>query len=141
MLRLLSSLGGLLVSAYLLVNNWANGAIMICPDNGCDIVNQSAYSEIAGIPVALFGFIGYIVILNLCLMPSKYSFKPLLLWGTTAIGFLFSVYLVGTSIFVIQSVCLWCMISFAAITLLFISATLEVWRRRADLGISQRISS
>jgi uncharacterized membrane protein len=49
------------VATYLTIAHYS-GTTTICPlHGGCETVQHSRYSELAGVPVALIGLIGYIL--------------------------------------------------------------------------------
>ena len=54
---------GLAVAAYLTIVHYAGGTPVCAVTHGCEVVQKSAYSELAGVPVALLGLITYGAIL------------------------------------------------------------------------------
>jgi uncharacterized membrane protein len=118
----LSSLG-ILVSGYLTWTHFTNTSILCIGSNGCDIVQQSVYSTIQGLPVALFGVLGYAVILALLLVQDKgehgTSYAPLAIFGLTLIGVAYSAYLTYLELFVIHSLCEYCVASAIIMVALF----------------------
>jgi len=121
---------GLAVSAYLA---WAKvthqNVVCIESMGDCNLVNTSSYSEWRGIPIALFGVIGYALILALIVAyTSNKKVKniiPLTLFGITLFGALYSLYLTYLELFLIHALCPWCLISaIAMIMLLVISSIL-----------------
>lgn|SRR5487761_1994609 len=92
--------------------------------NPCSQVQKSKYSELAGIPVALMGLIGYIGILGTLLVPETETSRL----GTAAIalgGFGFSMYLTYREIFTLEKICEWCVGSAVLMTIIML---LSVWR-------------
>jgi uncharacterized membrane protein len=91
--------------------------------NGCDIVQQSIYSTIAGLPVAILGLVGYSVILALLLLEQKGGHGlrhiPLILFGVTLIGAAYSIYLTYLEIFVLFAICEYCAASAIIMLALF----------------------
>src|SRR5574337_1949758 len=63
---LLSALG-VLVSGYLSVKRFTGGSLVCSRWAQCDVVNNSVYAKIYGIPVAFIGLAGYLVLLGLAL--------------------------------------------------------------------------
>jgi uncharacterized membrane protein len=61
-LSLLLALLGLFVSLYLLWVYTSPGHAMVCVGTGCDTVRLSDYSHLRGIPMPVFGVIGYLLI-------------------------------------------------------------------------------
>jgi len=112
------SLIGLGVATYLTVVHYAHITVA-CAANGnpCETVQHSAWSEIAGIPVALLGLIGYVMILGLLFAPQNDNVRTALL-TVVLIGFGFSAYLTYREAFSIHAYCEWCLSSAVILTLL-----------------------
>lgn len=97
----------------------------ICYDNGtCQIIQQSEYGKILGIPVGLWGAAGYLAILltwGLSLMGSYRLLKiiPWALLALTLLGELFSLYFTFLEPFIIGATCPWCLTSAILMTILF----------------------
>jgi uncharacterized membrane protein len=115
---------GLVDSLYLLWIKIANDKVYCLPGIGdCWTVNTSKYSSVFGIPVSIFGIIGYALILLVFLFENK---QPVLkknglniLFGLTFFGFLYSIYLTYIELFVIFAICPFCVVSAAAMLILF----------------------
>lgn len=118
------TLAGLGVAAYLTYVHYA-GIKPICTTGGsCEKVQTSVYSELAGVPVALIGLLGYISILGLLLYRESEATR----FATTVlvlIGFAFSAYLTYRELYSIHAVCEWCASSAVILTIM---APLSVWR-------------
>lgn len=117
----LLALAGILVSLYLTYTKFSNSKI-ICSFGNCNVVQNSEYSTLLGIPVALFGVFYYFLIFSLIFYKKN---KVLLL--ATALGFLYSMYLTYLEIFVVKAICQWCVISASIATMSFI---IVVFKRR-----------
>jgi uncharacterized membrane protein len=92
--------------------------------NPCSQVQKSRYSELAGVPVALIGLIGYIAILGSLLAPEGERAR----FATTAFtlgGFGFSSYLTYRELFTLHKICEWCVASAVIMTIIM---CLSVWR-------------
>jgi uncharacterized membrane protein len=101
---------GLAVSIYLASVKLA-GALPVCgPLKGCEDVALSPYSEIMGIPVALFGagFSALVLILALVWWRAGDRRALLASYGLGLFGILFVTYLTYLELFVIHAVCVWC---------------------------------
>jgi uncharacterized membrane protein len=101
---------GLAVSIYLTSVKLA-GALPVCgPLKGCEDVALSPYSEIQGIPVALFGAGFSVLMLLLALAWWRIGDRRALLasYGLGLFGILFVAYLTYLELFVIHAVCVWC---------------------------------
>jgi len=121
---------GLLVAIYMTVFKLTNNENMCIGSHGCSIVNASSYSEIRGIPVAVFGVLGYLSILALLYLESKPGFfetnGSMLLFTTTLTGFLFTVWLVYVEVALIKAYCPFCITSQISMTLIFILTVIRV---------------
>ena len=60
---------GLGVASYLTYIHYSGGVPICSISHGCEKVQHSVYSKLAGVPVALIGLIGYVVILGSLLAP------------------------------------------------------------------------
>jgi len=122
---------GLLISIYMTIYKLTNNEYMCIGNGGCSAVNASAYSEIYGIPVAVFGILGYLAILAALALEVKGGriFKQnatLATFGMTLLGFLFSFYLLYLEIYVIKALCPFCISSQIAISILFILSVIRL---------------
>ena len=121
---LLVTIVGLVDSIYLLWIKLANDKAYCLPGIGdCWTVNTSKYSSIFGIPVSIFGIIGYALILGVFLSETKSDFLKKngvnILFGLTFFGLLYSIYLTYIELFVILAICPFCVISATAMVVLF----------------------
>jgi uncharacterized membrane protein len=127
----LLSLAGFFVSLYLYLYKIGKIGTLACGSGACETVQMSPFSRFLGLEVALYGVIGYLVLLVLSLetvrQPADRRRLTLLL-GFAGAGVAFSVYLTYLELFVIRAICRWCVGSAVIITLLFLAALLE-WRR------------
>ena len=117
---------GIGITVYLLQVRWRGGAIL-CATGGCDTVQKSEYSEIAGIPVALLGLGSYVA-----LLASALGVSPLARAAGAAIvltGVAFSGYLLYVQVALIEAVCDWCLSSDVVITLAAAPALLRLHPR------------
>jgi len=115
---------GLGVASYLTYVHYS-GIQPICSAGGsCLEVQTSVYSKIAGVPVALIGLIGYVVILGSLLAPENEESRFATM-AFTVVGFGFSAYLTYRELFSIHAICEWCASSAVMMTVL---AGLSVWR-------------
>lgn len=99
----------------------------------CDIVNRGPFSEILGIPVALFGMVGYAFIaITAFLRLRDPADKGLRLFSLAlAIGGLgFTLYLTGIEAFVLETFCIVCLSSQLMMLGIFI-LTIVTGRKKA----------
>jgi len=114
---------GLADASYLTANHYFGVPVNCIIGEGCDTVLRSAYSEILGVPVALLGALYYLAILILAVAYIDTE-KPVILklWASvTPLGFLFSLWFVAAQLFIIRSICVYCMFSALTSTLLFLT--------------------
>lgn len=112
---LIISIFGLIISFYLFYEKMLGGQL-ICGISNCNVVNNSVYSEIYGIPVSFLGVLYYLVIIFL--VSFKNDFKLLRLF--TTFGVIFSLYLSYLEQFVIHAWCQWCIFSALCVIAQFI---------------------
>lgn len=125
---------GMLVTAYLTYQHYADPGGAFCNVNqyvSCDIVNQSVYAEIFGIPVAILGFLAYTTILVMAISAWKgWHPQPIIRFGTffTGLGLLFSLYLTYIEFFVLRALCIFCLTQQILIIIIFIIFFMS-WRK------------
>lgn len=114
---------GILVAGYLTWADLTKSEVVCIGSNGCGIVQNSSYSSVAGIPVALLGLVGYVAILGLLLLEYRggqlADNTPLILFGLTLLGVAYSAYLTYLELFVILAICLYCVASAVIMAALF----------------------
>lgn len=110
---------GIGVATYITIADSGGGSpTCLAGGSGCETVAHSSYSHIAGINVAVFGIVGYIL-----LLASAFSASDPARFGGFAValgGFGFSVYLTYLEIFKIEAICQWCVASAVLMTILFL---------------------
>lgn len=131
---ILLSLLGVLISIYLLILHYQDGQ-QICDINdalSCTQVKESSYAQLLGFPIALYGIIGYLILgimsimmlLRVRILRNRYWRKAINdenLFYLAFVALLFSLYLTYAEIFLIKSLCIFCLFSaviIAAITIL-----------------------
>jgi uncharacterized membrane protein len=107
---------GVAVAAYLVYVHYA-GIEPVCNiAHGCHKVQTSQYADLAGVPVALLGLIGYVVLLGALLAPGEPA--RMLAALVALVGFGFSAYLTYRELFTIDAICQWCVASALVMTAL-----------------------
>jgi uncharacterized membrane protein len=117
-LRLLTgglALAGFGIASYLTYVHYA-GAAIACSTGGCEKVQTSSYAELAGIPVAVIGLVGYAAIFATALLAGEIG--ALAAAGLTVGGFAFALYLIYVQVAVIDAFCQWCLASDAVMAAL-----------------------
>lgn len=117
---------GVADSIYLLVLKYTQAEFMCVGSHGCLTVNNSPYSLVYGIPIALIGLLGYLVMAIQMTLEGRLKFLeeqgPLLVFGESLIGVIFSAYLMWIELSVIHATCPFCVTSAVIILILFILA-------------------
>jgi uncharacterized membrane protein len=126
---------GALDSAYLA---WLKitGSVAACGNYAdCEAVNSSRYAEVAGVPIAILGLLGYLAILGVTLLeirePLWKSGLRLAFFGFTLAGTLYSVYLTYIEVAILRAICPFCVVSAVVMLALFIIA---IYRLRAVMA-------
>jgi uncharacterized membrane protein len=116
---------GIFVAGYLTFVE-ASGAEAVCgPVGDCNTVQQSKYAMLFGIlPVGLLGLIGYLLIFGAWIiarldLDHLSDYATVTIFGMTAFGTLFSIYLTFLEPFVIGATCAWCLTSAIVTAALF----------------------
>lgn len=115
---------GLGIAGYTTYVHYAGIKPACTAGESCTKVQTSAYSELAGVPVALLGVIGYAAIVASLLAPGG-EHTRLATAVLTLGGFAFSAYLTYRELFSIHAICEWCVSSAAVMTVLM---CLSLWR-------------
>ncbi|RME86896.1 MAG: vitamin K epoxide reductase family protein, partial [Anaerolineae bacterium] len=96
----------------------------------------SRYSEIFGVPIALLGALAYLTIVVLHLLETRSSFfaenGPLMIFGISLVGVLYSAYLTYLEAAVIHAWCPYCVLSALAITLIFALSITRLAREQSE---------
>lgn len=101
-----AALVGGAIAAYLTYVHYAHTA-PICLNSGCETVQKSKYAELAGIPVALLGLIGYAAIIaTAAVRGTTAAFAGVLI---SFVGVAFSGYLLWAQLGPIGALCQWCL--------------------------------
>ncbi len=119
---------GLAVATYLAVTKLTGGAPVCGPLQGCETVASSEYSEVFGIPVALFGVAFSIVLVALAGTWWRLGDRRALL-GAYALGLLGTLIVAGLTyleLFVIHAVCVYCVVYAVTVVAGFVLAVLAM---------------
>lgn len=119
----LLSLAGMGISGYLAAKRFTGGELACSRWAQCDVVNNSVYAVMYGVPVSVIGLMGYLLLLavSAAVLVTDGGARRRLLALTLLLslgGVAFSVYLTYVEIYLIQALCSWCVASAVVITLL-----------------------
>ncbi len=130
------ALAGLAVAGYLTIVRFQGDDPRCLVGGGCRTVQESDYAELAGIPVAVLGLIGYAALLVAALLPGPAG-RALGLF-TALVSFGFSAWLTFVELFIIEAICAWCVTSATLITLALILAVLRALGGASQAGSGDR---
>jgi uncharacterized membrane protein len=118
---------GIGVAGYLVYVHYADIDPVCNIAHGCHKVQTSEYAELAGIPVALLGLLGYITLLGALLVRQGETARMVAAL-VALVGFGFSMYLTYRELFTIDAICQWCVASAILMTGLAIVCTVRLLR-------------
>jgi uncharacterized membrane protein len=124
---------GAAVSTVALAHHYSKDPSSYCnfgQSFNCDFVNRSRYSEIMGIPVAVIGLAGYLLILALATYYRKNADTPLLLSAAGIAGLAFSLYLTYIEARILT---VWCVICLGSLVVITGITALSIWLARQSL--------
>lgn len=122
---------GVFVSLYLTLYKLGVIGQLSCAAGSCETVNTSEWSTLLGQPVALWGLGFYVATLLVAVAGLGERFADsralsLLLVAMSGVGVLFSAWLTYLELFVIDAICMWCVISAIIVTLIFVASLLDL---------------
>lgn len=128
------ALAGVGLATYLAMYKLGMIGQLACSVGHCETVNLSKWATFMGIPVAVWGVGFYVVLFLVALLGTTERFVDdarisHALLAMTAWGVVFSAWLTYLELYVINAVCMFCVISAILVTVLFLLSVLE-WRGR-----------
>jgi uncharacterized membrane protein len=109
---------GIGVATYIAIEAAGGDApVCIAGGSGCQTVAESSYSHLFGVNIAVFGIVGYVLLLAAALLRGDVA--RMAGFGLALAGFGYSVFLTYLELFKIEAVCQWCVASAVLMTLLF----------------------
>lgn len=112
---------GLFDSVYLTIHHYTAEPVPCSIVEGCEMVLTSAYAEVAGLPLAIFGAAAYFFAMIFAAMALFGRRGMWLLYGILATMMaLFSVWLIYVQAVLIGAFCQFCLLSAVSSSLLFI---------------------
>jgi len=100
------ALAGLAIAGYLTAVHYGGGSPVCAIAHGCATVQQSDYAELAGVPVALLGLLGYAAILATLVRDDETARTATALIALGGAGF--SLWLTYVEVFTLEAICIWC---------------------------------
>ena len=129
---------GFLDASYLTAEHYL-GLVPPCTiTTGCEQVTTSAYSIVAGIPVALLGAFFYLIVLAKVLWlwtEKKYEYLRHLAYFTW-LGLFAAIYFTAVQAFILHAYCQYCLLSALTSTLIFLLAQYASAQQTQSVGTS-----
>lgn len=109
---------GVGIAVYIAIADSGGGSpVCLGGSEGCQTVADSSYSHVFGVNIAIFGALGYLL-----LLAAAFGQGDVARMGGFVLalgGFGYSVYLTYLELWVIDAVCQWCLVSAVLMTMLF----------------------
>ncbi len=111
---------GMMLTAYLTLTVWLGQPPLYCDEgSSCDIVQQSRWGTFMGLPTAFLGFLIYTSLAFVGVRVRNPGTLWKSAWTVSLVGLAYSVYLITVSLFVIEAACVYCLVSFSIMTVIF----------------------
>ena len=120
-------------AAYLTYVHYSGTKALCSFGGGCETVQTSHWASLGGVPVPLFGLIGYVAILMS--LAIRHDLARAGAFGLALVGFGFSLYLTYREIFTIKAICQWCVASAAVMTALTVLTAIRLMRDDSLSGL------
>jgi uncharacterized membrane protein len=123
---------GVADTAYLTYSHFNDAPVFCTTGSECEFVLTSEYSEFLGIPVALFGFLYYLIILILVSIFLHKEDKKFIaiISKISPLGLIASAWFVYAQLFVLYAICTYCMVSAGISTAIFIIGMIYLYLSR-----------
>jgi uncharacterized membrane protein/glutaredoxin len=135
---------GAILTGYLTATHYLGGGTALCSAQGagCDLVLSSEYAKVFGVPLPIFGALGYLTLAGLAITPKfveegkkQENFRrttSLLQFMVSTATLVFSGYLMYLLAFVLKTACPYCIVSAVTVTTIWV---FTVWGNRwQDVG-------
>ena len=122
---------GMALTAYLTASYWQGQALAGCPaGSGCDIVLNSRWSKLFGLPTSFWGFLVYASLAAIAwVRTADTQWKSA--WLLSLFGVLYSLYLSAISLLELNAACPYCLTSAALFVVILATVA---YQRPADLA-------
>ncbi|MGH7875605.1 MAG: vitamin K epoxide reductase family protein [Candidatus Binatia bacterium] len=111
---------GMILTGYLSYSAWLSERVAFCTAGaGCDVVLNSRWSTLFGLPTSLWGFLTYALLAAVAWnrdVANQWRWT----WTISLFGLLFSVYLTSVAFFELKATCPYCLTSLGLMAAIFI---------------------
>ena len=133
----LLAMGGAILALYLALYKLGLIGELTCSIGSCETVQLSKWATFLGLPVALWGVGAYLAVLALALIGLQPAFLnsraiSWMLVGLNAWNVAFSGWLTYLELYVIDAICIWCVVSAILMVIIFVLSLLDL---RAVRGV------
>ena len=119
------AIAGMALSGYLSVSAWREQLVAFCTEGaGCDVVLNSPWSTLFGMPTSFWGFLSYALLAAVAWNRDPAN-RWRWAWVIAFFGLLFSLYLTAISLFVLQAACPYCLVSLGLMATIFVWTSLR----------------
>ncbi|MCC6905635.1 MAG: vitamin K epoxide reductase family protein [Anaerolineae bacterium] len=125
-------IGALGISGYLSYTELTRSSVACLEVGGfdCDLVQNSSYSKVMGIPVGVLGFLANLFLLALLVLEDRIAFLQdngiTIFFATILFAVLFSLWLIYVQAVLLKAFCVWCLAHELIVAALFILAILRL---------------
>jgi uncharacterized membrane protein len=130
---LLLGIIGIGIAGYLTYVHYNEDAL-VCTTGGCETVQQSEYSTIGDIPIAIFGLLMFTTVTLLAAarlagrLPISFEMATMLAWTMLLTSLLYYAYLTYIEVFELEAICQWCVSSSIIGLLMFVLESILLFR-------------
>jgi uncharacterized membrane protein len=118
---------GVGVAVYIAIADSGGGSpVCVGGSQSCETVADSSYSHLLGVNVAIFGAVGYLLLLAAAMLRGDGARMGG--FAVALVGFGYSIFLTYLELFVIDAVCQWCVLSAILMTVLFAANAIRMVR-------------
>jgi uncharacterized membrane protein len=107
------AVAGTALSAYLTSVHYEPKALICTAGGGCEKVQESEYAVVAGVPVAVLGLAMWLTVIALVVWDAHVARVATAALGLASLAF--AIYLLALQLFVIDALCVWCVVNDAAL--------------------------
>lgn len=127
----LLAMGGVVLAIYLSLYKLGMITELTCAVGSCETVQLSEWATFLGLPVAVWGVGAYLAVLALALIGLQPAFAESraiswLLVGLNAWNVLFSGWLTYLELYVIDAICMWCVVSAVLMLVIFVLSLFDL---------------
>jgi uncharacterized membrane protein len=116
---------GMALSGYLTFTAWVGKDVAFCTEGaGCDVVLNSRWSTLFGMPTSFWGFLTYALLAAVAWnrhADNQWRWS----WVISLFGLLYSLYLTSISFFVLRAACQYCLTSLSIMAAIFIMTAFQ----------------